>query len=296
MFAGGFVVFPRRERWARRALFTVSGTAFLGLVLADVQLTQFGAQTLRQMAVVNGAGVVLLLVVVSAYNSQVIEAWERRAEAERARAEGLLLSILPERIAQLLKDDRPTIAEAYEDVTVLFCDIVEVLRLSGPLTPMEQVRLLDRLFTAFDRLAEQHGLEKIKTIGDAYMVAGGVPERREGHCEAVARMALDMLAVRDRLDLGLGEPLRLRIGIARGPVVAGVIGRQKFSYDLWGDVVNTASRMESHGLPDRIQITAEVARALQDRFQVERRGTIQVKGKGPMETWFLCGYPTTDGR
>jgi len=150
------------------------------------------------------------------------------------------------------------------------------------------VALLDEVFTVFDRLADEHGLEKIKTIGDAYMVAGGIPVPRADHCEAVAEMALAMLAV-SASGLATDAEVRLRVGIDTGPVVAGVIGRRKFIYDLWGDTVNTASRMESHGVPNSIQVTEAVFGRLCDRYALEPRGTVVVKGKGPMPTWFLLG-------
>jgi class 3 adenylate cyclase len=206
---------------------------------------------------------------------------------EREKSERLLLNVLPEPIAARLRDSHETIADGYDEVTVLFADIVDFTAMSSGASPAEVVGLLDELFTTFDDLAERHGLEKIKTIGDAYMVAGGIPEARPDHAEAVAEMALDMVdAVARRTD---GRDLRIRIGIDTGPVVAGVIGRRKFIYDLWGDTVNTASRMESHGLPGAIQVTERTHRRLCDRYAFSERGTVQVKGKGEMPTWLLLG-------
>jgi adenylate cyclase len=207
--------------------------------------------------------------------------------AERERSERLLLNILPAPIAARLKQGEQVIADGFPEVTVLFADLVDYTRRSQETTPERVVQVLDNLFSALDQLAERHGLEKIKTVGDAYVVVGGLPEPRPDHAQAVAEMAL---AVRDEvprhLDPG-GRPLAVRIGIDTGPVVAGVIGRRKFSYDLWGDTVNTASRMESEGVPGCIQVTERTYRRLRDRYRFERRGTIQVKGKGELVTWFL---------
>ena len=208
-------------------------------------------------------------------------------EKERAKSERLLLNVLPEAIAARLRDTQGTIADGFDDVTVLFADIVDFTRMSADAAPAEIVGLLNELFSRFDQLAERHGLEKIKTIGDAYMVAGGIPVAREDHAEAVAEMALDMLA-----EIGARQDERavqLRIGIDSGPVVAGVIGLQKFIYDLWGDTVNTASRMESHGVPGGIQVTERTFQRLRDRYRFEERGAVQVKGKGEMLTWLLVG-------
>jgi guanylate cyclase len=194
-------------------------------------------------------------------------------DAEHARSEELLLNVLPASIAERLKREPGVVAEAHPAVTVLFADVAGFTQFVQRTSAPEVVELLDRVFSAFDELADRHGLEKIKTIGDAYMVVGGLPEPRPDHAEAVAAMALEMLdAVR-----AMAQPdLEIRIGIDTGPVIAGVIGRRKFSYDLWGDTVNTASRMESHGVPGRIQVTPAVEARLRDRFRFERRGRVEV--------------------
>jgi class 3 adenylate cyclase len=213
----------------------------------------------------------------------------RALDLERQRSERLLLNVLPAPIAARLKQHQDVIADAFPDVTVLFADLVDFTQRSQRSTPAQVVQVLDELFSAFDQLARRHGLEKIKTIGDAYMVAGGLPNPRPDHAQAVAEMAL---AVREEVARHLdpsGQPLQVRIGIDTGPVVAGVIGRNKFIYDLWGDTVNTASRMESHGVPGCIQVTASARQRLRDGYRFQRRGPIQVKGKGKMETWFLLG-------
>jgi adenylate cyclase len=219
---------------------------------------------------------------------------------EQAKAESLLLNILPRSIADRLKaQDRP-IADQFESASILFADVVDFTPWSERLPPAEVVGYLDHLFTHFDALAERYGLEKIKTIGDCYMVAAGVPTPRADHARVLALMALDMLAaMRSADELGhLG--LELRAGINSGPVVAGVIGRKRFLYDLWGDAVNTASRMESYGAPGRIQITRPTYELLAEEFECEPRGTITVKGKGELEAWYLVGprgarESTTDG-
>ncbi len=214
------------------------------------------------------------------------------AELARARekSERLLLNILPGAVATQLKDGAATIAEAHEDVTVLFVDICGFTRLSDGSGAAEVVQMLNQVFSAFDALVELHRVEKIKTIGDAYMVAAGLPEPRSDHARAIADLALDMLAVIRGLCDPAGAPLQVRIGAHCGPVIAGVIGRKKFIYDLWGDTVNTASRMESHGEPGSIQITEALARRLGAAYRCELRGAIAVKGKGEMITYFLRGH------
>ena len=208
--------------------------------------------------------------------------------AERARSERLLLNVLPQPIAERLKAGATGIAEHYDDVSVCFADLVGFTEHSSVMAADELVALLDQIFSAFDQVAGAEGVEKIKTIGDAYMVAGGLPEPRPDHLEAVARTAFAMRDEVAAIAQRTGQDwLALRIGIATGPAVAGVIGRRKFIYDLWGDTVNTASRMESHGLPGEIQVTERVAAALGSAYAVRLRGVIDVKGKGPMATYLL---------
>jgi class 3 adenylate cyclase len=207
--------------------------------------------------------------------------------AEQEKSERLLLNVLPAAIAARLKQADGVIADAFEEVTVLFADIVDFTRRSQRISPHELVQALDELFSAFDQLAERQGLEKIKTIGDAYMVAGGLPDPRPDHAEAVAEMALAMRDEVARRRDPSGEPLAVRIGIDTGPAVAGVIGRSKFIYDLWGDTVNTASRMESHGIAGCIQVTARTYQRLRGGYRFEPRGPVAVKGKGEMLTYLL---------
>jgi PAS domain S-box-containing protein len=223
---------------------------------------------------------------------------EEALHLEREKSERLLLNILPKAIAEQLKQatnslsqdtDRAPIAEHFEQVTVLFADIVGFTSLSARMSAKELVNLLNQLFSRFDELAQQHDLEKIKTIGDAYMVAGGLPRPRVDCVEAIADMALEMQEIVRRFQAEKGEALQIRIGINTGQVIAGVIGRQKFIYDLWGDAVNIASRMESSGLPGKIQVTTHTYELLQDRYKFEERGIISVKGRGEMMTYWLRG-------
>ncbi len=218
-----------------------------------------------------------------------LEAAYHALEREKERSENLLLNILPALIADRLKKEEKIIADHVEDATVLFADIVGFTDMSRQTTPEEVVSLLNDIFTRFDALTERNGLEKIKTIGDAYMVVAGVPLARADHADAVARMALELIDAVQDFNLEHGKQINVRVGFHSGPVVAGVIGRKKFTFDLWGDTVNTASRMESHGEPGRIQTTRTTHDRLCERFDFEAHGEVKIKGKGMMETYFLLG-------
>lgn len=208
---------------------------------------------------------------------------------ERMRSETLLLNVLPKAIADRLKDSPSVIADAYGEATILFADVVNSTPLTRELSPREMVSLLDGYVSHFDQLALRHGLEKIRTIGDNWMGVAGVPQALDDHARRAALMALDMLDyVRERQRANV-RGLEFRIGLNSGPVVGGVIGRSKFVFDIWGDPVNIASRMESTGVPGRIQIGPDTKALLDDEFVLEPRGTVEVKGQGPMETWFLVG-------
>ena len=210
-------------------------------------------------------------------------------QREHERSEMLLLNILPAPIAERLKEGDEVIADAHGEVTILFADIVEFTKLAAERGPEQLVTLLNAVFSSFDRLTAQYGLEKFKTVGDAYMVAAGLPEPRPDHAEATANLALGMKAEAARIGEEFAVPLRLRIGINTGPVVAGVIGERKFAYGLWGDSVNVASRMESQGIEDSIQLTESTYGRLKSTFECEERGAIAIKGKGEMNTYFLIG-------
>ena len=265
----------------------------VGIGVADPHLSSkaaiLGQPLIVSFFVLNITGVTLTCFLMLRY---FVGARERALDAldrEHARSERLLLNVLPPSIAKRLKESSDVIADAFPDVTVLFADIVDFTPLAGRISPEELVRLLDGLFSDFDALAEKHGLEKIKTIGDAYMVAGGLLLERPDHARAVAEMALEMNDAVSQRGTGRGNGFALRIGLDSGPVVAGVIGKKKFIYDLWGDTVNTASRMESHGLPGRIHVTGRTRDKLVDDYEFESRGEIEIKGKGLMNTFFLVG-------
>ena len=209
-------------------------------------------------------------------------------ERVRAKAESdtLLLNVLPRSIANRLKRGERVIADYYDEVTILFADVVEFTPFAAQETPARVVEVLNEVFSRFDTLAERYGLEKIKTIGDAYMVVAGAPEPRADHAAVIIEMALAMQATAKSTELSPGRPLRLRIGIASGPAVAGVIGHRKFSYDLWGDAVNLASRMESTGIPGMIQVAASTSRLCGDRYSFQPRD-VEVKGLGALRTYLL---------
>ncbi|SBS77596.1 Adenylate cyclase [uncultured Mycobacterium sp.] len=213
---------------------------------------------------------------------------EAAMEFEYLRSEALLANILPASIAARLKDPgRGVIADRFDDASILFADIAGFTERASQIPPAELVRFLDRLYTTFDRLVDKHGLEKIKTTGDSYMVVSGVPQPRDDHAEALANLALDMAkSVRDLRDPN-GRPVPLRMGMAAGPVVAGVVGARRFFYDVWGDAVNVASRMESTDPEGRIQVPQDVYERLRGQFVLEERGDVDVKGKGVMHTWYL---------
>jgi adenylate cyclase len=266
----------------------------LGEVLfPNVDLPVWFTTTMLALNVI-GTGSVAFTLLASFANQRNVAL--RALRAEQAKSEALLMNILPSSIAERLKAATQTIADHFESTSILFADVVDFTPLAQRLPPVETVGLLDQLFSRFDALVERHGLEKIKTIGDCYMAAAGVPNPRPDHARRAALLALDMREAVATSALA-GEPgFELRIGINSGPVVAGVIGTKRFLYDLWGDAVNTASRMESHSTPGEIQITRTTYELLKDEFVCRRRGTILVKGKGRMETWYLVGSRSDDAR
>jgi class 3 adenylate cyclase len=222
---------------------------------------------------------------VNVYGTDITAA--REVEKAHRENERLLLNILPASIAQRLREGEMVIADRFDEMTVLFADCVGFTELSSRLTATEVVEMLNRVFSVFDELADRHGLEKIKTIGDAYMVVGGLAPHAADHAERMADMGLEMISAVARLRAETGLDLAFRVGMHTGPAVAGVIGLKKFIYDVWGDTVNTASRMESQGMPGRVHVTESTFERLKDAFAFEPRGTMEIKGKGPLATYFL---------
>jgi adenylate cyclase len=273
-------------RWYVAFLVVFLGSGIAGEIIGPIWDPLPGWFTSTMLALNIAVGGTIVFTLLALFASQRSDALAA-LRVEQAKAESLLLNILPRSIADRLKAQTQPIADQIGSASILFADVVDFTHWSERLPPAEVVGYLDHLFSRFDELAERHGLEKIKTIGDAYMVAAGVPTPRPDHARALAFMALDMLEVMCADDDVGRLGLELRVGINSGPVVAGVIGRKRFLYDLWGDAVNTASRMESHGAPGRIQITRATYELLADEFECEPRGTIAVKGKGEVEVWYL---------
>lgn len=285
-----FLLYSRREIW----LSVVGGTLWIGLFLwvqlhfneAHIALPG-GSGFLSFFLLVNTLGAFAIVgAIISLFYLQIDRA-ERLLQREYQRSQELLENILPATIAARLKNGPQTIADNFSDVTLLFADIVGFTRLANGLSAHAVVALLNQIFSRFDSLVEQRGLEKIKTIGDEYMLAAGIPVARSDHAQAIAEIALEMLGVIEMLNREYRYNLALRIGIHSGEVVAGVIGSRKLSYDVWGDTVNIASRMQSQGVSDRIQVTNSTYELLKGDFEFERRGTLRVRGKGRMQTWFL---------
>jgi len=286
----GAVAFDRPSRaWPWFGAFVA--TMLLALVLSEV-VRPNGAELpnafVRTFDILN-------ILVVSLVAMVLLVTFAQGRDIAQARVETLLLNVLPAEVAQRLQSDPNSIADHFDEASILFADVVGFTPLASRLDAREVVGVLDRLFTSFDELVDRYEVEKIKTIGDCYMVAAGVPRHRPDHAHALAGLALEMGAcAQSCLPEGARHDLRLRIGISSGPVVAGVIGRRRFLYDLWGDTVNMASRMESHGTADAIQITRSTWELLRDDFVAEPFGFVEVKGKGPVETWRLVGPRTAE--
>jgi len=285
-----FLIFD--EDSARTATAWAIGEVILyavgGLEISFMEpLVRFPAEAQRIATVANGVFAAVALLVVLAFFARQSVTAEAALEKELDRSERLLLNVLPAPIAERLKAGESPLADHHPDATVLFADIVGFTPLARSMPAAEVVEILSGLFSSFDALTAEAGLEKIKTIGDAYMAAAGVPIARTDHAEAVADLALRMRDAARSIADETGIDLTVRIGIHSGDLVAGVIGQAKFAYDLWGDTVNTASRMESHAVPDGIQITADTRSRLPERFVCERRGLVEVKGQGPIETYWL---------
>lgn len=270
---------------------------FLGLVLLSWLFdARFASSALplpmmtrNLLFVINLTGVASIIYIVTRYfQSQKQLALEDLAE-ERQRSDRLLLNILPEKIANRLKQNDLMIAEAFDEVTILFADLIDFTSFSSQMPPSHLIGFLNQIFSAFDQLTEKYGVEKIKTIGDAYMAVGGLPERTEGHAIAIAQLSLEMIKTLNQLNATMGIRLNMRIGINTGPVVAGVIGNSKFSYDLWGDAVNVASRMEHHAGENSILVSQTTFEKLKDQFTFGHAIVLSVKGKGELRAYELVG-------
>jgi adenylate cyclase len=274
--------------------FGVAGTIALELLVPrDRGLGPPWTLTVGFVSSVVGSAVIVMATVW--YAMREIDRAEKAMEAEYQRSESLLANILPASIAARLKDPtRNIIADKYDDASILFADIAGYTKRASDTTPTDLVRFLDTLYTDLDALVDKHGLEKIKTSGDSYMVVSGVPKPRPDHVQAIARLALDMADAVANLKDPQGRDVPLRIGLASGPVVAGVVGARKFFYDVWGDAVNVASRMESTDVEGRIQVPQSVYERLKNEYVLEERGLVDIKGKGPMHTWYLVARRNGD--
>jgi adenylate cyclase len=278
-----------RIRFAAVLAAAAAGLIILLRVIVPYDTGQMSSREVLVNFVINVSMSTVILFVVVFYALRQAARSEAVAEEERGRSDALLANILPASVAERLRSaPEEVIADHYDEASVLFADMEGFTSRAGAMSPDDLVRFLDRVFSAFDRLVEKHGVEKIKTSGDAYMVVAGVPERRPDHAKRLADFALDMRDAAARFG-ALGETVPIRIGMATGPVVAGVVGSKRFFYDVWGDAVNMASRMETTGKPGAIQVSAEAYQRLKDRFRFEPRGSVDIKGKGPVETWFLVG-------
>ena len=274
---------PVRETWVWLLLFFGALVlAIFGDGIAAHLVTPLPTGAALALFCLNIAGIGSLTFLTLSY-------FRNQRDAAERRSERLLLNVLPEPIALRLKRGEEPIADHYDEISVLFADLAGFTIRSAQETPAETVAVLNEVFSVFDELVRRYGLEKIRTIGDSYMVAAGAPIARPDHLSAICAMALELQREVARLNASRGWDLSFRVGINCGPAVAGIVGREKFHYDLWGDTVNVASRMESHGLPDQIQVTETVYDRLKSEFAFDRRGVIDVKGKGPAVTYLLTG-------
>lgn len=294
-------------------LFTLVGISFLlpnntrlSMTIAVLAIVEFGflvlwandspsnMPTLFMFAcrVINSCCAFAILLFIQTFHQRIILETEKKLGEAMATNEELLQNVFPAKVLQALKDQKGVIAERFECATVLFADIVNFTPMSEKMSAIELVHLLDKFFSRLDALVRKHGLEKIKTIGDAYMVAAGVPVVSENHAGSMADFALEFLQSLQEFNRENNLDLKMRIGVNSGPLVAGVIGKWKFLYDLWGDCVNTAARMEGHGTAGEIQITESTMGLIANDFEVQYRGIVEIKGKGPMKTYFLKGRKT----
>jgi len=296
LFAMVGLLYSTLAEWVSRQIqamiIATSAAVFVGLLIYGLKaapVSPLPFQWVVIFAAINGAVTAGMLLLVAITYRNTVDRAEAALEAEHAKSEALLHNIMPPAVAERLKENPEVIADSHKPVTIMFADIVGFTEMSSRSSPEALVKLLNTIFSRFDALVDAAKLEKIKTIGDAYMVVAGLPHARDDHAQAIARLALAMVAATDDVARETGEPLQIRVGVHSGAVVAGVIGQRKFAYDIWGDTVNVAARMESHGEAGRIQISADTAEFLDGGFVVEPRGEIEVKGKGMMAAYFLVG-------
>ena len=279
-------------RWLAAYLILIAISGFLEfhpLVSASLSPVLRTIFFVMNIGAVSTIAVILLAYFVSQKNQLFL-----LLQSEQVKSENLLLNILPKEVAAILKNESRTIADHYTEASVLFADMVGFTPLTAKLPSVEMVELLNEAFSFFDSLLDKYNVEKIRTIGDSYMVASGVPRRRSDHAQALVRMALEMRDFVAEHEFCHGHRVSFRIGINSGSMIAGVIGRRKFVYDVWGDAVNVASRMESHGLGGAVQITHATYELIKDEFVCEPRGTVTVKGKGEMEVWLVLSAKERD--
>ena len=289
-YIAAVLIFLSNYSRTQKLLFSLLVLAFsLHIMLHGYYLSEvhFGVSVTFGNAVLAHVWMLAMVTLVAYSYNEMVETADLRYEEEQNLSQSLLRNVLPEPIIERLKKEPGIIVNRYDDVTILFADIVGFTRLSQRVEPEHLVEILNEFFVQIDSLAEKYGLEKIKTIGDAYMVVGGLPLVTEQHTEAVVERALELLEGVNNLNPIGSKKLAVRIGINCGPVVAGVIGKRKFSYDLWGDAVNTAARMESYGEAGKIQVTEAVFSKLRHKYLLENRGELEIKGKGIMQTYFL---------
>ena len=287
----GVFLAPSGHRTFKLSFTLLSFALFIFLHIYSASVQQYAVDSF--IAHITGVANITIVFGIIAFMlfhfNRIVERTEQALKIEHRKSESLLHNILPVAIADRLKTDNRTIADGFDETTILFADIVGFTMLSETIVPRDLVELLNRVFSRFDDLTEKYSLEKIKTIGDAYMVAAGIPVPREDHAEVIAELALDMTASLNDIKKETGRSFQMRMGINSGPVVAGVIGKMKFIYDLWGDSVNTAARMESHGIPGEIQVTESTFDLLQDKYVFVERGEVEVKGKGRLRAYLLKG-------
>jgi class 3 adenylate cyclase len=288
-----FFIYPKSERTYQYAIVALSAAVFIFFEIyfyyPNQPLLTIPDSLLMLFQISFDLGILLFLIGFSQSISNHYEQAEHLLALEKQYSDTLLHNILPKSIVKRLKKDPIIIADRFEATTILFADIVGFTKLSEKTPPADLVNLLNQMFSIFDELSERYGLEKIKTMGDAYMVAGGLPVASTSHAQAIADLALEMRLRLKQFNLEQHQEFNIRIGIHTGTVIAGVIGIKKFVYDIWGDTVNVASRMESHGIPGQIQVSDATYQILKDQYDFTERGVIEVKGKGEMRVYLLQG-------